>query len=67
MRGQKDLKINEKGGQLDWKPRRKLIQNASNLLTNTFWWKIRPILGSSISETKCDRDKLIVSAERGGQ
>ncbi len=29
--------------------------------------KIRPILGPSISETKCDRDKPFLSAERGGQ
>ncbi len=29
--------------------------------------KSRPTLGSSISGTKCDRDKPIVSAERGGQ
>ncbi len=29
--------------------------------------KIRPILGPSISGTKCDRDKLIFSAERGVQ
>ncbi len=31
------FKINEKGGQLDRKSRRKLIQNAYNLLNNTFW------------------------------
>ncbi len=44
-----------------------LIQNALNLLNNTFWWKIRPTLGPGISGTKCDRDKSIFSAVRGGQ
>ncbi len=34
------------------------------LLHNTFWCKIRPTLCPSISGTKCDRDKLIFSAER---
>ncbi len=29
--------------------------------------KNRPALSSRISGTKCDIDKLIVSAERGGQ
>ncbi len=61
------FKINEIVGQLDWKSRRKLIQNAKNLLSNTFWWKIRPILSPSISGTKWDRDNPIFSAERGGQ
>ncbi len=37
------------------------------MLNNTFWWKIRPTLRPSISGTKCDRDKPIFSAERGGQ
>ncbi len=32
-----------------------------------FWWKIRPALGPSISETECDRDNAIFSAERRGQ
>ncbi len=32
-----------------------------------FLWKIRPILAWIISGTKCDRDKLIFSAERGVQ
>ncbi len=45
----------------------KLMQNALNLLNNTFWRKIRPPLGPNISGTKCDRDKPIFSAERGGQ
>ncbi len=43
----------KKEGQFDRKSRSKLIQNASNLLNNTFWWKIRPTLGPSISEPKC--------------
>ncbi len=30
-------------------------------------WNIRPDLGPNISGTKCDRDKPILSAERGGQ
>ncbi len=47
--------------------RRKLKRNALKLLNNTFWWKIRPTLGLNISGTKCDRDKLIFSAEKGGQ
>ncbi len=34
----------------------KLIQNALNLFNNTFWWKIRPTLGPSISGTKRDKD-----------
>ncbi len=37
------------------------------MLNNTFWWKITPTLGPSISGTKCDRDKPIFSAEKGGQ
>ncbi len=37
------------------------------LLNNTFWCKIRPTLGPSISGTRYDRDKPIFSAERGGQ
>ncbi len=65
--GSKRSKINENGGQLDWKSTRKLVQNASNLLNNTFWWKIRPIIGLSISGTKCYRYKPIFSAERGVQ
>ncbi len=67
--GAKRSKINEKGGQLDWISRRKFIQNAwyKKLLNNTFWWKIRPTLGPSISGTKCDRDKPNFTAERGHQ
>ncbi len=37
------------------------------LVKNTFWWKIRPNLCSSISQTKYDRGKLIFFAERGSQ
>ncbi len=36
------------------------------MLNNTFRWKIRPNLRPSIIGTKCDRDKQIFSAERGG-
>ncbi len=43
------------------------MQNALNLLNNTFWWKIKPNLGPSISETKSDRDKPIFTAERRDQ
>ncbi len=35
--GSKRSKINEKGGQLDRKSRRKLKQNANKWLNNTFW------------------------------
>ncbi len=61
----KRSKINENGGQLDWKSRKKFIQNASNLSTNTFWWKIRPTLGPSISGTKCDRDNRFFLQKEG--
>ncbi len=37
------------------------------MLNTTFWWKIWPNLGPSISGTKCDRNKPIFSAEREGQ
>ncbi len=60
-------KINDNRGQLDQKSRRKFIQNAWRLLNNVFCWKNRPTLRPSISGTKCDRDKPIFSAERGGQ
>ncbi len=64
MWGQKDLKSMKKG--VSWiENKGKLIQNALYLLNNTFWWKIRPTLGHSISGTKCDRDKPIFSAESG--
>ncbi len=32
-----------------------------------FWWKNVLTLGPIISGTKCDRDKLIIFAEREGQ
>ncbi len=67
IEGQKDLKINEKGGQLDRKSRRKLTQNDLKQLNNTFWWKIWHTLGPRISGSKSDRDKLIVFCIRGGQ
>ncbi len=67
MRGQKTFKINEKGSQLDRKLRANWNKSALNLLNNTLWRKIRPTLGPSISGTKCNRDKQIFSAERGGQ
>ncbi len=53
-------KTNEKGGQLDRKWRQKFIQNGKN------WCKILKPLCPHISGTKCDRHKLIFSAERGG-
>ncbi len=61
MKGQKDLKS------LDWKWTRKVVQNASNLLNNTFWWQIRPIVGSSISLELNMIEINDFSAERGGQ
>ncbi len=33
-------------GSIRLKIKGKLIQNALNLLNNTFWWKIRPNLAS---------------------
>ncbi len=63
--GPKRSKINENAGQLDWKSRRKLIQNAWNVLTITFWWKIWPNLILSISGTNCDIDNPIFAADRG--
>ncbi len=66
MRGQKDLNSMKKGS-IGLKIKGKFIQNASNLLNNTFWWTNRPTLGPSIFGTKCDKDKSIFSAESGGQ
>ncbi len=37
--GSKRFKIYEKGGQLDQQLKRKLIQNAYNLLNNTFLYQ----------------------------
>ncbi len=67
MRGQKYLRSMKTG--VNW------IENQGEnwynfffkLLNNTFWWNIRPNLGSRISRTKCDKDKPICSAEREGQ
>ncbi len=64
--GQKDLKSMKKGS-IGSKIKGILIQNTLHLLNNTLWWNIRPTLGPTISGTKCDRDKQIFSAERGGQ
>ncbi len=65
-RGQTDLKSMKKG--FIWiENQGENLYKMLNLLNNTFWWKIRPNLDPSISGTKCDRDKPIFSAERGGQ
>ncbi len=40
---------------LDWKLRKRLVENASKWSNNRFWGKLYHI----ISGTKCDRDKLI--------
>ncbi len=58
---------NEKGGLEDRTSMRKVIQIASKVSNNRFLWKNKPTLGHIISGTKCDRDKLIVFVERGGQ
>ncbi len=41
--------------------------NCFKVSNDRFWWKNRPTLAQIISGTKCDRDKHIFSAERGGQ
>ncbi len=41
------------------KIKEKIKTKCLKQLNNTFSWKIRPPLGSSISGTKCDRDKPI--------
>ncbi len=52
MRIQNRYKMNEKGGQMDLTSRRKIIENALNLLNSTFWWKNRPTLGQlNVKET----------------
>ncbi len=58
---------NKKGGQQDRKSGRKLAQIASKVSNDRFLWKNRLTLCQIISGTKYDRDKLIFSAERGGQ
>ncbi len=55
--GVKRSKNNEKKDQQDWKPKRKLVQNASKWSNDRFGQNIRPILSQIISGTKCDRDK----------
>ncbi len=52
----------KKWTQLDRKLRKNWYKDTLNLLNNTFWWKIRPTLGPSISGARCDRDKSIFSA-----
>ncbi len=42
-------------------------QAVSKRSKDRFLTKIKPILAQIISRTKCDRDKLIFSSERGGQ
>ncbi len=65
--GSKSSKINEKCVSIGLKITEKIDTKCLKMLNNTFWWKIRPIFNPSISGTKYDRDKLIFSAERGGQ
>ncbi len=66
MKGQKDLRTKKSGGGCvnkienqgeNWY---KMLQNGQM----TDLWKIRPTLGQIIFGTKCDRDKLIFSAEK---
>ncbi len=52
-------------GQQDQKSRRNMVQIASKVSNDRFLWKNRPTLGQIICGTKCDRDKLIFSAEQG--
>ncbi len=65
MRGQQDLK-SMKRGSIGSKIKVKLVQNALNLLNNSFWWKILPTLGPSIIGTKCGRDKPICFCRKRG-
>ncbi len=66
MKGQTDIK-EWKRCQLHWKSRRKVVQNDSKRSNDSFDEKNRQAKCSIISGTKCDRDKLIFSAERGDQ
>ncbi len=66
MSGQKILN-QWKRGSIGSKIKGKFIQNALNLVNNTFWWRIRPNLGPCISGTKCDRDKPIFFCTKRGQ
>ncbi len=45
----------------------KIDTKCVKTLNNMFWRKLRPNLGPSISGTKCDRDKPIIFAEKGGK
>ncbi len=65
--GVKQIENQWKRGSIGSQIKGKLVQNALNLLHNTFWWNIRPNVGPSISGTKCDRGKPIFSAEREDQ
>ncbi len=62
MRGQKDLKSMKRGS-----IGLKIEEKIDTKCLKSVWWKNRPTLGPNISGTKCERDKLIFSAERGGQ
>ncbi len=57
----------KKGGQLEWKSRRKLIQNASKLSNDKFGWNVRLSLGPVISATKYNRDNLFQYSDKLGQ
>ncbi len=66
MNGQKYLKSMKKAvnqienqGEID--------TNVLNLLNNTFWRKIRPNIGPSISGINVIETNRFFSAERGGQ
>ncbi len=55
------------GDSIDRKSRWKFIQMLKNSqIIHTFWWKIRPTLGPSISGTKCDKDKPIFFYRKRG-
>ncbi len=67
MRGQKDVWLMKKGVNWIENQGENLYQNAYKLFNNTLCWKIRPTLGPSISDTKCDRDKLLIFFRKRGQ
>ncbi len=56
-------KNNEKGGQLDQKSRRKLLQNALN---DHFFPNKTNFRSNDLWNKMCDRDKLICSAKKRG-
>ncbi len=65
MRSQKDLKSMKMG--VNWIDNQ--VEHLYKMLKNCeiiVWWKNLPILGPSMSGTKCE-DKPIFSAERAGQ